>query len=256
MSNAHANWWMDARCRWHQGAPPPGWWQARNGRWHPPEPPHDTTDRHPPEPHDTTDRHPPEPHDTTDRHPPEPHDTTETLAVGPPLEGAHFANPRQGANLWQTYRSWPRWARLAGPAVALILVVGLLGAAATKGLREGARETTATSRVTTTTQAETPATSPNVVTPAPSAGGSTPTSSVPRTTAPPQPAPTPTTAAADPAPGPPTTADPPTNDIHPGAPCSPEGATAVMGDGTSVLCTTEKCHGAPFSQPRWRRASC
>jgi hypothetical protein len=233
MSGAHANWWMDTSCRWHRGAPPPGWWQAGNGRWHPPSP-----------------------DDTTDRHSLELHDTTETPAAGPSPEGAHFANPGQGANLWHIYRSWPRWARLAGPAVALILVVGLLGAAATEGFRDGARETTATSRATTTTQADTPVASPDVVTPAPSAGASTTTSSVPPTTAPPQPAPTPTTVAGDPAPVPPTTADPPTNDIHPGAPCSPEGATAVMGDGTSMLCTTQKCHGAPFSEPRWRRTNC
>jgi hypothetical protein len=221
MSDGHANWWMDASCRWHRGAPPPDWWQARNGRWHPPKP----------------------------------DDMTEALAVGPPIEGAHLANPSLGAHLWQTYRSWPRWARLVGPTVALILIVGVLGAAATDGLREDAAETTATARVTTTTHAETPATSPNAVTPAPSAGVST-TSSVPRTTAPPEPAPTPTTVAADPAPRPSTTADPPTNDVHPGAPCSPEGATAVTGDGMSLVCTAQKCHGAPFSEPRWRRTTC
>ena len=222
MSDAHANWWMDASCRWHQGAPPPGWWQAGNGRWHPPSP----------------------------------DDTTDELTTSPPVGGAHLAGSGQAANLWQIYRSWPRWARLTGPIVASLLVVGALGAAATGSLWEDGRETTATARATTTTRAETPATSPNVVTPAPSAGVSTTTSSVPRTTAPPQPAPTPTAVTADPAPSPPTTADPPTNDIHPGAPCSPEGATAVMGDGTSIVCTTQKCHGAPFSQPRWRRASC
>jgi hypothetical protein len=224
MSDAHANWWMDASCRWHQGAPPPGWWQAQNGRWHPPSPD-------------------------------DPTDELE-LTNGPRVGGAHLAASGQGANLWQIYRSWPRWARLTAPIVAFLLVVGALGAAATGSLREDGRETTATEGATTTTRAETPATSPNAVTPAPSAGGSTTTSSVPRTTAPPQAAPTPTTVTADPAPGPPTTADPPTDDLHPGAPCSPEGATAVMGDGTSIVCTTQKCHGAPFSQPRWRRASC
>jgi hypothetical protein len=24
----------------------------------------------------------------------------------------------------------------------------------------------------------------------------------------------------------------------------------------SVVCSTQKCHGAPFADPRWRRASC
>jgi hypothetical protein len=221
MSGAHANWWMDAGCRWHQGAPPPGWWQAPNGRWHPPSP----------------------------------DDPTDDLMTSAPVGGAHPAGAGRGPNLWQTYRSWPRWARLTGPIVAFLLVVGVLGAAATGSLREGGRETTATARATTTTQAETPATVPKVVTPPPGAGMTT-TPAVPRTTAPPEPAPTPTTVADVPAPGPPTTTAPPPNDIHPGAPCSPEGTEAVTADGMSLVCTTQKCHGAPFADPRWRRASC
>ena len=59
-----------------------------------------------------------------------------------------------------------------------------------------------------------------------------------------------------PAARPPTTTVPSVNDIHPGAPCSPEGAVAVTGDGMSLVCTTQKCHGAPFGDPRWRRAEC
>jgi hypothetical protein len=224
MSGANANWWMDASCRWHQGAPPPGWWQAPNGRWHPPS------------------------HD----------DPTDELTADAPAGGAHLARSGRGANLWQTYRSWPLWARLAGPAVAFLLVVGVLGAAATGSLGDDGRETTATARATTTTPAETqpeaPATVPKVVTPPSSAHGTT-TSAVPRGMAPPEPAPTPTTDAQPPRPT--TTAAPTTtNDIHPGAPCSPEGAEAVTGDGMSVVCSTQKCHGAPFADPRWRRASC
>jgi hypothetical protein len=213
---------MDASCRWHRGAPPPGWCQAGNGRWHPPAS----------------------------------EDATDELMTGSPVGGAHLAGGGWGTDVWRTYRSWPRWARLAAPILALILVLGLLGAAATERLREDGRETTATSRVTTTTQAETAATLPDVVTPAPSVGASTATASVPSGNAPAEPEATPTTVGADPAPDPPTPADPPTNDIHPGAPCSPEGATTVMGDGTPMVCTTQKCHGAPFSQPRWRRAGC
>ena len=223
MSGANANWWMDASCHWHQGAPPPGWWQAPNGRWHPPS------------------------HD----------DPTDELTTSAPVGGAHLARRGRGANLWQTYRGWPLWARLAGPAVAFLLVVGVLGAAATGSLREGGRENTATGPATTTTQAEapaeTPATVPNVATPPPSIGVTT-TSAKPRSTAPPEPAPTPTTDA--PPQRPPSTAAPTTNDIHPGAPCSPEGAEAVTGDGMSLVCTTQKCHGAPFADPRWRRADC
>jgi hypothetical protein len=221
MSGANTNWWMDASCRWHQGAPPPGWWQAPNGRWHPPS------------------------HD----------DPTDELATSAPGGGAHLADRGRGANLWQKYRSWPRWARLVAPAVAFLLVIGVLGAAATGSLRDDGRESTATVPATTTTQAETRATAPNVATPPPSVQGTT-TSAVPQSTAPPEPAPTPTTLADAPPPRPPTTAAPTTNDIRPGAPCSPEGAEAVTGDGMSLVCTTQKCHGTPFSDPRWRRAHC
>jgi hypothetical protein len=213
---------MDASCRWHQGAPPPGWWQASNGRWHPPS------------------------HD-------DPTDELRTVAVG----GAHLAGRGRGANLWQTYRSWPRWARLAGPIAAFLLVVGVLGAAAAGTLREDGRETAATAPATTAARTETPATMPKAVTPAPGADVTTTTSAAPRSTAPPEPAPTtPTTLAAEPAPRPPTTAAPTTNDIQPGAPCSPEGAEAVTADGMALVCTTQKCHGAPFADPRWWRASC
>ena len=222
MTDGHANWWMDASCRWHRGAPPPGWWQARDGRWHPPKP----------------------------------DDTTEEVPVGPPVEAAHLANRGHGANLWQTYRSWPRWARLAGPAVVFVLVVGVLGAAASERLREGGDETNATAGATTTAQAGAPTTVPGAVTPPPSASPTTTAFAAPSSAAPTQFAPSPTTVVADPPPRPPTTADRPTDDVHPGAPCSPEGATAVMGDGTPLLCTTQKCHGAPFGEPRWRRATC
>lgn len=222
MRGASANWWMDAGCRWHQGAPPPGWRQAQNGRWHPPSP----------------------------------DDTTDELTTSPPVGGAHLASGGRGANLWQIYRSWPRWARVTGPIVASFLVVGALGAAATGGLREsGGRETTATARVTTTTQADT-ATSSNAAPPGPTARSTTTASSLPGSTTPPQPDPTPTTVAAIPEPPPPTTSDQPTSNIHRGASCSPEGATAFTGEGVSMVCTTQKCHGAPFSEPRWRPTSC
>ena len=97
MSGSHANWWMDASCRWHQGAPPPDWWQARDGRWHPPAP----------------------------------DDSTEELTISPPVAGARLTADGRRANPWAIYRGWPRWARLAGPVVAVILAVGVLAAAAT-----------------------------------------------------------------------------------------------------------------------------
>jgi hypothetical protein len=44
--------------------------------------------------------------------------------------------------------------------------------------------------------------------------------------------------------------------VHPGALCSPEGATALSDEGVPLTCTTQKCHGTPFNQPRWRAATC
>jgi hypothetical protein len=217
------NWWMDAGCRWHQGVPPPGWWQAGDGRWRPPAP----------------------------------DDTTEELTVGPPVARGQVPASGRGAKLWQSYRAWPRWARLTGPIAVSILVVGVLGAAATGGLRMGDGETAATARATVTTQAVTSAPpSPDAATTAPTAGATTTTSLVPASTTSLQSDAAATTVAAAPAPPPPTTADPPTNSIDRGAPCSPEGATAVTSDGMSLVCTTQKCHGAPFGEPRWRRAGC
>jgi hypothetical protein len=218
MSDSHVTWWMDASCRWHQGIPPPEWWQAPDGRWHPPAP----------------------------------DDTTAETTLSPPVGGAHLAGGGRRTNLWDTYRGWPRWARLAGPVAAAILTIGVLGAAATEGFREGDPETTATEQATTSTEAETATTAPSVATPAATA---TTTASVPSTTALPSPDPTPTTIPV-PAPAHPTTPDPTNNDIHPGAPCSPEGATALSGDGVPLTCATQKCHGAPYSQPRWRRTAC
>ena len=222
MSDSHANWWMDASCRWHQGLPPPGWWQAHDGRWHPP---------------------------ALD-------DTTAEMGIDPPGGGAHLAAGGRATNLWETYRRWPRWARVAGPVAACILVIGVLGAAATEGLREGDPETTATERAATT-ERETTTTVSNVAPPpsTPTTAGTPTTGSMPDTTAPAEPEPTPTTVE-DPAPAPPPTPDPTSNDIHPGAPCSPVGATAISGDGVPMTCTTEKCHGAPYSLPRWRRTAC
>lgn len=220
MSGANANWWMDAGCRWHQGTPPLGWWQARDGRWHPPAP----------------------------------DDTTEEVAIAPPPGGAHLAGTNGWSNLWGTYRGWPLWARLAGPAAAVILIVGVLGAAATESFRGDDGEATATDGPTTEQVPEASTSSPA---PGPTAGGATTTyASGPSTTAPLERDPTPIAVAAAPEPGPPTTADAPASDIRRAAPCSPEGATAVTGDGVAMVCTVQKCHGAPFSEPRWRRASC
>ena len=104
---SEVNWWMDAGRRWHQGMPPPDWWQAGDGRWHPRAP----------------------------------DNMTEELTVSPPAAGVHVPVSGQAAKVWQTYRGWPRWARLIGPIAVSVLVVGVLGAAATGGLGEGDDQT-------------------------------------------------------------------------------------------------------------------
>lgn len=223
MSDSHVNWWMDASCRWHQGLPPPEWWQAPDGRWHPPAP----------------------------------DDTTTEMTLSPPAGGAHLAGRGRRTNLWDTYRGWPRWARLGAPLAAFVLAIGVLGAAATEGLRGDDPETTATEE--SPTEADATTTAPNVATPAATAAATVPTTttaSIRNSAGPAQPDPAPTTVPAVPAPPPSSTPDPTNNDIHPGAACSPEGATAISGDGMPLTCTTQKCHGAPFSQPRWRRTAC
>ena len=222
MSGSHANWWMDASCRWHQGAPPPDWWQARDGRWHTPAP----------------------------------DDSTEELTISPPVAGTDLAAGGRRANPWAIYRGWPRWARLAGPVVAVILAVGVLAAAATEGLRESDRET-ATGAATTATVPET--TAPSTTGPAPTAASTlaTPTTApMPSTAAPAEPEPPPNAGPDVAAPPPPTSPDATSDGVHPGAPCSPEGATALSDDGMPMTCTMQKCHGAPYRDPRWRRAAC
>ena len=54
----------------------------------------------------------------------------------------------------------------------------------------------------------------------------------------------------------PTTPPPPGTGVRQGSACSPEGATAITQDGVPMTCTAQKCHGAPFDSPRWRRTAC
>jgi hypothetical protein len=75
----------------------------------------------------------------------------------------------------------------------------------------------------------------------------------PRTTAPPPPP------ATQPPPPPPTAApnppSPPAQEVvHPGAFCSPVGATGVTVDGTPMICSDHSATGKPYTQPRWRAA--
>jgi hypothetical protein len=44
--------------------------------------------------------------------------------------------------------------------------------------------------------------------------------------------------------------------VHPGAFCSPAGATGMSADGVPMTCSTAKCDGTPYDQPRWRRTNC
>jgi hypothetical protein len=213
-----AKWWMDAGSKWHQGLPPPGWWQAPDGRWHPPG---------------------------SD-------DTTAEMAVTSADGGAHLAAGGWPAGLWQAYRGWPQWARLAAPIAIFVLTVGVLAAAATEGLLDddqGTKPTDVAAPATTVASASS-GTAQSTTTPSDAA---TTTVSVPTTTIPPQQEPAPTKA---PAPPPPATTATTDNGIHPGGRCSPEGATSVSSDGIPVTCTTQKCRGAPFSEPRWRRTAC
>jgi hypothetical protein len=211
-----AKWWMDAGSKWHQGLPPPGWCQAPDGRWHPPG-----SD------------------DTTD-------EMTVTSADG----GAHLRAGGWRGSLWQTYRTWPQWARLAAPIAILVLTVGVLTAAATGGLLNDDEGTTAADLAApaTTVASASGGTARSTTTPTDAAT----TASVPSTTAPAQGEPVPTTA---PEPPPPTTGTT-DNDFHPGGRCSPEGATSVSSDGIPLTCTTQKCRGAPFPELRWRRTAC
>jgi hypothetical protein len=226
MSDSHVVWWMDANSRWHQGRPPRHWWQGDDGRWYPP---------------------------TSDD------DPTEEVRISPPAGGVHLAGGGRWGNPVETYRDWPRWARIAAPVSAAILALGAAGAAAAAALREADSKVTAADESTITTEPENTATSPDAAAAAPTATttvATTATTAAPTSTTRAQPDPTPNTVAPGPT-SPPSTSPPPSsNGVHPGALCSPEGATALSDEGVPLTCTTQKCHGTPFNQPRWRGATC
>jgi hypothetical protein len=219
MDETRVNWWMDDTSRWHRGYPPAGWRQAADLRWHPP--------RDDDEPTDEMEQTPP---DGVPRH-------------------------AQGTGSHASARGWrgPRWALVAVLAsVAALAVVVIAVAAITDGSGRDDR-VTATANVPTTL---TPTTAP--FTPTAPPGSSSSVAGDP--TDPPAP---PTTARATtsttslPTSAPATTSPPPTDPpVQLSAPCSPEGATAVSADGVPLTCTTQKCHGAPFDSPRWRRTAC
>ena len=225
MDETRVNWWMDDTSRWHRGLPPAGWRQADDGRWHP----------------------------LGDDEP------TEEMAQTPPAGAAHLAVDRSPdvAGGW----GWPRWARVAVLAsVVLVAVVVIAGAAMTGGGGEddGAVVTGGSTTTTTAGTSAAPATEPSATDPQAASGGPSTTEGsdppAPDTT---EPVPTTTTVAPEVPPTPaPTTSPPPAPGARLGSPCSPEGATAITQDGVPMTCTAQKCHGAPFDSPRWRRTAC
>jgi hypothetical protein len=218
-------WWMDDDGQWHEGEPRAGWVQGEDGHYYPRPPP-------PPGPDGATWLDDPawdaaEPIQLYD---PEPYDPEPTGAYTP----AHAAPAGRGG-IVGTYRSWPRWARIAAPLSAAIIGLGAIGVMAadpdeSDGEQVAAEDdsTTTTERPTTTTTA--PPTAP-------------PTTRPPATTA----APTTSPPATQPRSG---------GSVTPGGFCSPAGATGTSADGVPMTCSTEKCHGKPHEQPRWRRTSC
>jgi hypothetical protein len=225
VSDSQVSWWMDAHSRWHEGLPPPDWWQASDGRWHPP---------------------------TWG-------DPTEEERIGPVSDGRHLAGGGRWQHVVDAYWSWPRWARIATPVSAMLLALGAIGLVAFLGLRERDGDLTATGE-STTSRPEVTGPSSNAAAGGPAATTTTvstdTTSTAPTSTAPLQPGPTSTTIAPGTAP-PPSTTPPQTNGgVQLRAFCSPEGATAVSNEGVPVTCTTQKCHGAPYDQPRWRQTTC
>jgi hypothetical protein len=224
VSDSHLDWWMDAQSHWHQGEPPPDWWQASDGRWHAP----------------------------TWEDP-----TEETSGAAPP-GGRHLA----GAGRWQhvvdAYWGWPRWARIATPVAAMLVVIAAIGLVAALGLRDGDGARVATDQSTTTPPEST---APSSDLAAAGLAGTTTTvsatTSTASTTTLQESEPTATTIAPPTPSTPPPTAPPePDRGVQLRAPCSPEGATAVSDEGVPLICTIEKCRGAPYDQPRWREATC
>jgi hypothetical protein len=224
MDETRVNWWMDDTSRWHRGFPPTGWWQSEDGRWHPPG---------------------------EDDEP-----TEEMWQV--PQEGAAHRARGTGSTIIAGVRE-RAWARLAVLAsMAILAVVVVVGAAAITG-RGGGDQDAATGDVSTTVAPSTSvASAPTALPPGSASSGSgTPASGDSDPSAPPTTARATTTTTRPSTTAPPTTSPPPTTpSVRLSAACSPEGATAVSDDGIPVTCTTQKCHGAPFDSPRWRRTAC
>jgi hypothetical protein len=224
VSDSHLDWWMDAQSQWHQGEPPPDWWQASDGRWHAP---------------------------TWE-------DATEEASGAAPPGGRHLAGGGRWQHVVDAYWGWPRWARIATPVAAMFVVIAAIGLVAALGLRDGDDGRIATDE-STTTPPESTAPSSDLAAAGPAGTTTTvsATTSTASTTTPQESEPTATTIAPPTPSTPPPTAPPePDRGVQPRAPCSPEGATAVSDEGVPLICTIQKCRGAPYDQPRWREATC
>jgi hypothetical protein len=185
-------------------------------------------------------------------------DTREQLASGlaqelqehqarkpePPVEAAALAaTPASSATtlntgVLATFGRAPRWLRIALPIVLLLLAIGVIGALAgggSSGTHKNAASRRAAPIVTAATQPPTT------------------TTTLPPTTVPPSEPPT--TVAPPPPPTEAPVAAPPSQQIvHPGAFCSPVGATGVTDAGTPMVCSATSANGTPYTQPRWRSA--
>jgi hypothetical protein len=212
MSDSGTGWWASGTDgQWYEGDPPAGWVLGTDGRWHPPAPP-------PPPP-------PPPPSGSAYDDAPTQWDVTqygdEWSDDAQPYEPTHLdaAPPsgwRSGVN---TYRSWPKWARIAAPVSAAFIALAAIGSAVGEpddkdGGVEVADESTTMSELTSTTEAQVTTTAaPTTTTTAPTTTTTGPPPPPPPTTAPSPPAP------AEPAPPPP---PPPPSDCHPSyEPCLP-----------------------------------
>jgi len=227
MEETICDWWMDAESNWHRGRPQAGWWQADDRRWHAPD-------------------------DYDDD------DPTGEIEGGPLAGAAHFGG-RSASPDPDPGWGWPRWARRAVLASLAIVAVGVVGAAA---MIDGGPDQNQPGTTTTTAVAGAPVhpgSGPQVTqttsTVAAGSGSDVVDPSAPRSTE--QASDTVSTSVPSPTSAPPPRSPPPSSaGIRPGAICSPEGATAVTAAGAPMTCTVEKCHGAPFDVPRWRRATC
>lgn len=225
MKETIGGWWMDASSNWHRGRPPAGWRQADDGRWRAPD-------------------------DHVDDDP-----TGEI--EGDSLPGpAHFGGGSPSRDRERGW-GWPRWGLSAVLASLAIVAVMVAGAAA---IIHGGPDQNHTGTPPTAEPGDAVSSSPG---PQVSQTTSTVAASSSSDVVDPSASPS-TEQASDTAStfNPSTTPAPPTGRpasravVRPGATCSPEGATAVTAAGMPLTCTVEKCHGAPFGVPRWRRASC